>query len=134
MSAGTEVGQQGARRVEEGVGAASGGRGDDLVAGHDAQAALGLGEEVQQPHGVDVRLLGGGQHDLAILLVDGGDAAFDIDVFPRVATRLIWYAADDEFPPSATLLLPDNIESFLNIEDVVVMSESLVSRLSGRDY
>ncbi len=65
---------------------------------------------------------------------DGGDAAFDIDVFPRVATRLIWYAADDEFPPSATLLLPANIERFFCVEDIVVMSESIVSRLSGERF
>jgi len=65
---------------------------------------------------------------------NGGDAAFDIPVFPRVPVRLIWHAADDEFPPSATLLLPANIEQFLCAEDIVVMSESLVARLSGRPF
>lgn len=64
----------------------------------------------------------------------GGDAAFDIKVFPRITTRLIWYAADDEFPPSATLLLTANIERFFCVEDIVVMSELIVSRLSGQPF
>jgi len=66
--------------------------------------------------------------------VEAGDAAFEMNLFPRIAVRLIWHAGDEEFGPSATLLLPANIESFLEIEDVVVLSESLVSRMSGRGY
>ena len=62
--------------------------------------------------------------------VEGGDLAFEVDVFPRVPIRTIWHAADDEFPPSCTMLLPANIESFLCVEDIVVVSESLVSQLS----
>ena len=65
---------------------------------------------------------------------EGGDAAFDLTVFPRLAVRLIWYAPDEEFEPSATLLLPRNIESFLSVEDIVVFSEGLVSRLSGGKF
>ena len=34
-------------------------------------------------------------------------------------------------PPSATLLLPRNIEAYLCIEDIVVLSERLVSRSAG---
>jgi hypothetical protein len=61
----------------------------------------------------------------------GGDVAFDFAVFPRLGLRAIWHARDDEFPPSATLLLPSNIESYFCIEDIVVLSERLVSRLGG---
>jgi hypothetical protein len=64
----------------------------------------------------------------------GGDAAFDFDLFPRLTLRLVWHAPDEEFPPSATLLLPGNIESYFCSEDIVVLSESLVSRLSGRPF
>ena len=64
----------------------------------------------------------------------GGDAAFDFQVFPRVWLRLIWHAPDDEFPPSATLLLPANIESYFCSEDIVVLSECLVARLGGRPF
>jgi hypothetical protein len=64
----------------------------------------------------------------------GGDAAFDFDVFPRLTLRLVWHAPDEEFPASATLLLPANIESYFCSEDVVVLSECLVARLGGRSF
>ncbi len=61
----------------------------------------------------------------------GGDLTFDFRVYPRVRLRLVWHAPDEEFGPSATLLLPANIESFFCVEDTVVLSERLISRLSG---
>ena len=64
----------------------------------------------------------------------GGDVAFDFPIFPRMTHRLIWHAADDEFPPSATILLPSNIKEFFCAEDTVVLSESLVARLSGKPF
>jgi len=71
---------------------------------------------------------------VAATCVEVGDAAFDITVFPRVRMRLVWYAPDDEFASSATLLLPGNIESFFCAEDIVVLSECLVSRMSGGSF
>lgn len=66
--------------------------------------------------------------------VDGGDLAFDFAVFPRVTLRLIWHAPDEEFPSSASMLVPPNIESYFCSEDIVVLSECLVSRLCGRPF
>jgi hypothetical protein len=67
-------------------------------------------------------------------IAGGGDTAFDFNVFPRLRLRVIWHAADEEFLPTATLLLPANIESYFCIEDIVVLSECLVSRLGGRAF
>jgi hypothetical protein len=67
-------------------------------------------------------------------IVGVGDTSFDFDVFPRLCVRVIWHPADEEFPPSATLLLPANIESYFCIEDIVVLSECLVARLGGRAF
>ena len=64
----------------------------------------------------------------------GGDAAFDFEVFPRFLVRLVWHSPDEEFPPSATLLLPANAESYFRSEDLVVLSERLVSRLAGQPF
>ena len=75
-----------------------------------------------------------GGHDPVEAATIAGDAAFDFDQFPRVSLRLIWHAADEEFPPSATLLLPSNIEESFCSEDIVVLSECLVARLGGRPY
>jgi hypothetical protein len=66
--------------------------------------------------------------------VPGGDAAFQFTVFPRVPIRLIWHAPDEEFPPSASILLPANVEEFFSTEDIVVLCECCVSRLSGRPF
>jgi hypothetical protein len=65
---------------------------------------------------------------------EGGSLAFDIDVLPRLRLRLIWHAGDEEFGPSATILLPRNIAALFCIEDVVVLSEMLASRLAGRPF
>jgi hypothetical protein len=66
--------------------------------------------------------------------VGGGDLAYEMRIFPRISVRLIWYARDDELPPSCTMLLPANIELYLCTEDIVVMSESIVSRLSSKGF
>jgi hypothetical protein len=65
---------------------------------------------------------------------DGGDKAFVFSLFPKLRFKLIWYAADDEFPQSATILLPTNIFPALSIEDIVVLSEQLVARLGGKPF
>ena len=64
----------------------------------------------------------------------GGDAAFDFHVFPRLPLRLIWHAPDDEFPASATMLLPASVEAYFCAEDIVVLSELLIARLGGRSF
>jgi len=84
--------------------------------------------------GRDLPTLTAGAEAIGTSKAEGGDAAFDIRAFPRILTRLIWYAADDEFSASATLLLPVDIEEFFCVEDVVVLSESIVSRLSGHAF
>ncbi|MDY6914247.1 MAG: DUF3786 domain-containing protein [Planctomycetota bacterium] len=66
--------------------------------------------------------------------VAAGDAAFDFQVYPRVRFRVIWYAGDTEFAPSATLLMPDNVESFFCTEDIVVLSERLISRMASGPF
>ncbi|MHB8902476.1 MAG: DUF3786 domain-containing protein [Thermoguttaceae bacterium] len=63
--------------------------------------------------------------------VAGGDAAYCFDVFPRIEVCLVWHSPDEEFPASATLLLPENIEAYLCLEDIIVMAERLVARLGG---
>jgi len=66
--------------------------------------------------------------------VDAGDVGFEFAVFPHLRLRCVWYTGDEELAPSATILLPENIERWLCIEDIVVLSERLVSRLTGRGF
>jgi hypothetical protein len=62
---------------------------------------------------------------------EGGNLAFDIDVLPRLRIRLIWHAGDEEFGPSAAILLPRNVAAMFCIEDVVVLSEMLVNSFNN---
>lgn len=84
--------------------------------------------------GRDARTLRAGASALGARWVRAGDLAFDLKPFPLLAARVIWHAPDEEFGPSATMLFPSNIESFFCSEDIVVLSEQLVSRLSGRRF
>jgi len=84
--------------------------------------------------GADVQTLCASAAMLAARPVAGGDASFDPDVFPQLPVRIIYHAADAEFGPSATVLLPACIEELLCVEDIVVMSEQVVARLSGKPF
>ncbi len=64
----------------------------------------------------------------------GEPLTFVFDVFPRLATGLIWHAADEEFPADATWLLPPNIDLFFPTEDIVVLCECCVARLEGKPF
>jgi len=84
--------------------------------------------------GRDIGRLRAAAEGLGATAAEGGDVALDFHPFPRLSLRLIWHAPDDEFPPSASLLLPANIEQYFCSEDIVVLSECLVSRLGGRPF
>ena len=63
--------------------------------------------------------------------LDWGDEGFRFPVFPRLSAIIAWYRGDEDFPPNASFVYPDNIQSLLPIEDVIVLSEAVVSRLQG---
>jgi len=58
-----------------------------------------------------------------------GDEGFRYRVFPLLPVIIAWYAGDDELPPGASFLYPDNVLSILCAEDMVALAESLVGRL-----
>ena len=64
----------------------------------------------------------------------GGDLAFQLQVFPHVPLDIVWYAGDAELPAGAGFLYADNIAAILDVEDIVVMAERVVSRLRGKPW
>ena len=66
--------------------------------------------------------------------IDKGDVGFQFPVFPRVTLSVAWYRADEDFPPDATILYPDNTLAYLPLEDVIVLAECLVARLGGKSW
>jgi hypothetical protein len=59
-----------------------------------------------------------------------GDLAFRFDVLPRIPLRMAWYAGDEDFPPNATFLFQSNATDLLPPEDIVVLSELVVSQMT----
>ncbi len=65
---------------------------------------------------------------------DWGDVGFRFQVFPHLPVVIAWYGGDGEFPPNASFLYPDNALSLLPAEDMVVLSERLVSLLQSKGW
>jgi hypothetical protein len=84
--------------------------------------------------GRDLESLNAAAARLGARAVAGDEVTFDVKVLPRIAMRLVWYAPDDEFPPSAVLLMPKNIETFFHVEDIIVLSEGIVSRFNDKPF
>ncbi|MEJ2100301.1 MAG: DUF3786 domain-containing protein [Desulfobacterales bacterium] len=61
--------------------------------------------------------------------IDTGDVGYEFRLLPNVPVRLILWAGDDEFPPSASLLFDENIGKTLSPEDIAWLAGMLVYRL-----
>ena len=58
-----------------------------------------------------------------------GDVSFDMPFFGGVTCRLILWAADEEFPPSAQILFSGNAAASFNAEDLTVVGDIVISTL-----
>ncbi|MHB0859341.1 MAG: DUF3786 domain-containing protein [Anaerolineae bacterium] len=58
-----------------------------------------------------------------------GDAAWQIDLFPRLPVAVILYQADDEFPASASALFDASAGHYLPTEDLAIAGGMLVGAL-----
>jgi hypothetical protein len=61
--------------------------------------------------------------------VDAGDAACELQAFPRVPIRLIVHRGDEEFPAEATILFDQNVDGMLSPEDIAWLAGMTVYRL-----
>ena len=64
--------------------------------------------------------------------VEVGDASFILRAFPRVPLQYILWEGDEEFPPSAQLLLDASVDHYLSLEDIVVLGQVTTGRLINR--
>jgi hypothetical protein len=67
-------------------------------------------------------------------VVTGGNLTVQVQVFPLISLAIVWYPGDEELPPGASFLYEDNIASLLETEDIIVMSERVLSRMRGRPW
>ncbi len=80
--------------------------------------------------GRDVQKLIAAAEELDGQVVPGmGDAAVSVKGFPRVTLTLVLWEGDDEFEPAGKILFDRNINHYLSVEDVAVLSGMVVYRL-----
>ena len=58
-----------------------------------------------------------------------GDASFDLPFIGNIVCRLILWAPDDEFPPSAQFLFSDNTQFAFNAEDLAAVGDVVIGAL-----
>lgn len=63
-------------------------------------------------------------------ITEMGDISFRLQAFPNLRLQIIMWQGDDEFPPDASILLEERIQSYLNAEDVAVLGGMAVGLLA----
>ena len=63
---------------------------------------------------------------------DGGDAAFELALFPFLPVVLRFWRSDEEFPASLQFLLPENVLSFMHYETMMFALSHVADRLRQR--
>ncbi|HAM50233.1 MAG TPA: hypothetical protein DCP92_05890 [Nitrospiraceae bacterium] len=59
------------------------------------------------------------------------DAAWAIDLLPKVRSLILYRSADDDFPSSLTILFDSVTGQFLDVESIVFLCEGLVHTITG---
>ena len=59
-----------------------------------------------------------------------GDVAVSIKAFPNVPVVIVLWRGDDEFPPNASILFDSTVADYLSTEDMSVLCERIVERLT----
>ncbi|ETR73330.1 MAG: hypothetical protein OMM_01040 [Candidatus Magnetoglobus multicellularis str. Araruama] len=61
--------------------------------------------------------------------VELGDLGLEFQILPNISVRIVMWAGDDEFPPEANILFPNNIHEIFSPEDIAWLAGMLVYRL-----
>ena len=63
---------------------------------------------------------------------EGGDAAYDLEFVPGLIIRMILWAGDEEFGPSAQVLFSENFQFAFSAEDIAVIGDIFLNAMKGR--
>ena len=66
--------------------------------------------------------------------LEGGDAAYELPLFPFLPVVLRFWDADEEFPASLQLLVDQNILDYMHYETLMLALSHLLDRLRGELY
>lgn len=84
-----------------------------------AQTFQGHGDRLRQA----LKMLGG--FDLHM-----GDVGFQIDAFPFIPVRVLFWDGDEEFPAQLNLLFDRSATEFIHVESIVTIASSLQHKLT----
>jgi hypothetical protein len=59
-----------------------------------------------------------------------GSVAVSIEAFPKVSVVIVLWRGDDEFPPNAGILFDSTVSDYLSTEDISVLCQRLVEKLT----
>ena len=72
-----------------------------------------------------------GMEILGAAPLDTSDAGYAVCVFPGYIVQFLLWEGDEDFPPSAQILFSDNFAAAFHAEDLVVVSEIVISSLKA---
>lgn len=74
------------------------------------------------------------QEDLAGRMVEGADVAVEVETFPGIPVRVLFWKSDDELPADATMLFDRALGEVFTMEDLTVLLTILAEDvLKARD-
>jgi hypothetical protein len=65
-------------------------------------------------------------------IVDGGDVAVEVETFPGVFVRIIFWRGDEDLPPEATILFNRGLTEVYIMEDIAVLLTLLAETILKR--
>ncbi len=71
--------------------------------------------------------------NLGGMKLDLGDASFLFDALPRVRVAAVYYAGDEDFPATASVLFDESASHYLPTDALAGVGSALVDRLTGAD-
>ena len=88
------------------------------------------GDQLIRDFAGDISAFREAARDLDGILFEMGDAAFSFDVLPRVSLAVVWWAGDDEFPASATVLFDSAASRYLPTDGLAIVGRMLCHKLA----
>ncbi len=67
--------------------------------------------------------------ELGGVKAEAGDTAYDLEFIDSLVLRLIFWAGDEEFPPSAQILFSDNFPAAFMAEDMAVVGDLTINEM-----
>ena len=86
-------------------------------------------KKLEDSFGHDKESFSSAAHECGGEAVEGGDAAFQFLVFPRIPVRVILWLADEEFPARVSYLFDRTANVHLQLDALITVAKVIESEL-----